>query len=105
MGETQGQAFGRPGLEPRWTRSRKQGLGTAYNSSSRVWFTLSHGIVTEVYSPTIDSPQVRDLQFLITDGETFFHEEKRDLDSRLEYLDEGSLGYRLTNGDRAGRYR
>jgi len=99
------EAFGRPGLEPRWTRSRKQGLGTAYNSASRLWFTLSHGVLTEVYAPTIDAPQVRDLQFLITDGATFFHEEKRDLDSRLEYLDEDCLGYRLTNSDPAGRYR
>lgn len=39
---------------------------------------LAEGIVTELYYPTIDRPQIRDLQFLVTDGKTFFHEEKRD---------------------------
>ena len=68
-----GAAFGRPGIPPRWTSSAKEGVGTAYATASRVWFTLSHGILNEIYYPTIDRPQVRDMQFLITDGETFFH--------------------------------
>jgi hypothetical protein len=37
-------AFGAPGIEPRWTSSAKEGLGTAYHTSCRLWFTLSHGI-------------------------------------------------------------
>jgi hypothetical protein len=40
-------AFGAPGIEPRWTSSAKTGIGTAYHTSSRVWFTISHGIVNE----------------------------------------------------------
>jgi len=98
-------AFGRPGLPPRWTSSSKEGVGTAYNTSSRIWFTLSHGILNEVYFPTADSPQTRDLQYLITDGESFFHEEKRDLESALEYMDPHALGYRITNKDPEGRYK
>lgn len=54
-------AFGRPGMEPRWTQGSKQGVGTAYSADSRVWFTIWNGCVTEVYYPTIDKPQVRDL--------------------------------------------
>ena len=68
-------AFGAPGIEPRWTSSAKNGIGTAYSSSSRIWFTLSHGIVNEIYFPHVDTPNTRDLQVLITDGETFCHEE------------------------------
>ena len=99
------EAFGRPGLVPRWTSSTKEGIGTAYHTASRVWFTLSHGIVNEVYFPTVDQPQVRDLEYLVTDGETFFHEEKRDLDTEIEYLNDHALGYRITNSDPQGRYR
>ena len=33
------------------------------------------------------------------------HEEKRDLDHRIEYLDRNCLFYRLTNSERTGRYR
>jgi len=98
-------APGAPGIQPRWTSSAKDGIGTAYHTSSRLWFTLSHGIVNEIYYPHVDIPNTRDLQFLITDGETFCHEEKRDLDHLTEYPEHGALLYRLTNSDRKGRYR
>lgn len=65
------EAFGSPGIPPKWTSSSKEGVGTAYSTSSLVWFTLSHGILNEIYYPTIDRPQIRDLEFLITDGESF----------------------------------
>ena len=44
-------AFGGPGIEPRWASSAKEGVGTAYHTSCRLWFTLSHGIVNEIYYP------------------------------------------------------
>src|ERR1700759_655359 len=98
-------AFGLPGAEPRWTQSTKEGIGTAYHSSCRMWFTLSHGIINEIYYPHVDQPNTRDFQLLITDGETFFHEERRDLDHELQYPEKGTLLYRIINSDRAGRYR
>jgi len=47
---------------------------------------LQHGVLNEVYHPTIDRAQVRDMEFLVTDGETFVHEEKRDLQTTFEYI-------------------
>jgi glucoamylase len=102
---TTGPAFGQPGISPTWTTSNKDGIGTAYATSSRVWFTLAQGIITEIYYPTIDRPQVRDAQFLVTDGESFFHEEKRDLTSDVVRLEAQTLGYHVTSSDPAGRYR
>jgi glucoamylase len=102
--EQQGHAFGAPGLEPRWTSSVKDAVGTAYSASSRVWFTCSHGVLNEIYHPTIDSAQVRDMEFLVTDGQTFAHEEKRDLLTTFEYIDPEALGVRYTNRDPDGRY-
>ena len=102
--EQQGEAFGAPGLPPRWTSAVKDAIGTAYSASSRVWFTCSHGIVNEMYHPTIDRPQVRDFEFLVTDGETFAHEEKRDLITTFEYIDPEALGVRYVNRDPDGRY-
>jgi glucoamylase len=55
--------------------------------------------LSEVYFPTVDSPQVRDLGYLVTDGESFLHEEKRDLETRLDYLDDHALSYHLINTD------
>lgn len=98
-------AFGAPGIQPRWTSSAKEGIGTAYDSSSLLWFTLSHGIVNEIYYPHVDTPNTRDLQLLITDGESFCHEERRDLLHRIEYPEPDALLYRITNTDRESRYR
>ncbi|MFP5276789.1 MAG: glycoside hydrolase family 15 protein [Acidobacteriota bacterium] len=102
--EQQGEAFGSPGLIPRWTSSVKDAVGTAYSASSRIWFTSSHGILNEIYHPTIDRAQVRDMEFLVTDEETFVHEEKRQLVSSFEYIDGESLGVRYVNRDPEGRY-
>jgi glucoamylase len=97
-------AFGQPGMRPRWTHGGKDGVGTAYAASSLIWFTFWKGIITEVYYPTVDRPQLRDIQYLITDGTSFFHEEKRHLNSKFERLSNHSLGYRTTNSDPEGRY-
>jgi len=105
MPSPQRPAFGAPGIEPRWTRSDKSAVGTAYFAGSRLWFTLAAGIVSEIYYPTIDTPQIRDLQYLITDGETFFHDERRDTTWKLEQLSEHSLGFRLTNTNEQHGYR
>jgi glucoamylase len=98
------KAFGHPGIEPRWTHGGKDGVGTAYSASSRIWFTFWNGILTEAYYPTVDKPQLRDLQYLVTDGKTFFHEEKRHLQSKSERLSDHTLGYRCANSDPDGRY-
>jgi glucoamylase len=99
------EAFGKPGIEPRWTQGSKDGVGTAYSSTSRVWFTLWNGVVTEVYYPTIDRPQVRDLQYLVTDQESFFHEEKRHLRTQTKRISDHALAYEITNSDPDGKYR
>src|SRR5437899_11003668 len=99
------EAFGRPGIDPRWMYAYKEGVGTAYAASSRIWFTVLKGIVTEVYYPTVDRPQIRDLQYLITDGRSFFHDERRHLECTSEYIDDRSLGVRVTSVDPEQRYR
>ncbi|HUC83647.1 MAG TPA: glycoside hydrolase family 15 protein, partial [Candidatus Acidoferrales bacterium] len=99
------EAFGAPGMEPRWASSAKEGVGTAYHTSCRLWFTISHGIINEIYYPRVDQPNTRDFQFLITDNETFCDEEKRDLDHRIEYPEHDCPLYRLTSSDSLGRYR
>ena len=45
------RAPGGPGIEPRWTHGAKVAVGTAYSTSSRVWYTLDAGCVTEVFYP------------------------------------------------------
>jgi glucoamylase len=98
-------APGWPGIPPRWTSSAKSGVGTSLTRTSRVWFTLSHGIVNEVYYPRLDQACTRDMGLIVTDGRDFFSEEKRHTKHEVSYLADGVPAYRLVNTCAQGRYR
>ncbi|HEX6255417.1 MAG TPA: hypothetical protein VFZ70_06360, partial [Euzebyales bacterium] len=66
-----GVAPGAPGDPPSWTEADKDGFATAESLKSRVWHTLDDGRLTEVYFPDLGTPSVRDLQFIVSDGESF----------------------------------
>lgn len=104
MGE-QVHALGWPGSPARWTSSAKSGVGTSLTPASRVWFTLSHGIVNEVYYPRLDQACTRDLGLIVTAGDGFFSEEKRHAASRVSYPADGVPLYQLTNTCVEGRYQ
>ncbi len=98
-------APGWPGSEPRWTSSAKSGLGASLSPTSRVWFTISHGIFNEIYYPRLDLACTRDMGLIITDGRDYFSEEKRHAASSVSYLSEGVPAYSIVNTCKQGRYR
>jgi glucoamylase len=98
-------APGWPGIPPRWTSSAKTGIGTALNRSSRVWFTLSHGILNEIYFPRVDMACTRDMGLIVTDGTGFFSEEKRECKFDVAPIEPGVPAFRLINTEIAGKYR
>jgi len=98
-------APGWPGIEPRWTSSAKTGIGTALNLHSRVWFTLSHGILNEIYFPRVDQACTRDFGLLVTDGHCWFSEEKRHCTFENLLIEPGVPVYELKNSATDGRYR
>ncbi|MCC6715849.1 MAG: glycosyl hydrolase [Gammaproteobacteria bacterium] len=75
-GEGAGRAPGSPGIAPTWTSSAKDLVGSSLGPA-RLWFTIGFGIVNEVYYPRIDTPQIRDLGFIVADGAGFWCEVKR----------------------------
>ncbi|GAC1648903.1 MAG: glucan 1,4-alpha-glucosidase [Herpetosiphon sp.] len=103
--QTEQLSPGAPGISPRWTSSAKQGVGTALTPTSQVWFTLSHGILNEIYYPRVDLACTRDMGLVVTDDHGFFSEEKRDTRSTVEYIGAGVPAYRVTNTHNGGRYR
>lgn len=98
-------APGGPGISARWTSSAKIGVGTGINHACNLWFTLSHGIVNEVYWPRIDVANTRDMGLIVTDGRAFFSEEKRDADHDYETLGDGIPAYHLINTCKHQHYR
>ena len=82
-------APGAPGIPARWTSSAKSGVGTALTAQSRVWYTISHGILNEIYYPRVDYACTRDFGFIVTNGRDYFSEEKRHTRSTIWPIEDG----------------
>lgn len=105
--------------EGHWSSGIKQFFGTAYEAYdsrgeyssasstaplSKVWFTGAHGILTETYWPSIDRAQVRDSQFLVSDGKSFLFEERRDAITDVQWVRPGVPVYIIRNKDPKNRF-
>jgi GH15 family glucan-1,4-alpha-glucosidase len=104
------------GDEVNWLYEPRGGYGY-------VWFTLQDGRLSEVYYPRIDTPSVRNLDFVVTDGQSFAVR-AQDASTSLTRLvnpdhgrreehhgwrkdgdDPNSLTYQIVNTDTANRWR
>jgi glucoamylase len=100
-----GAAPGAPGTASDWVPGDKDGFGTARGTASKVWYTLSRGTLNEVFYPRIDTPSLRESQFVVTDGSTFTDREDRDSTHQVQLLSSNSLTYRLVNTAKSGNWR
>ncbi len=64
-------APGSPGSPSYFDLARKDCVGTARNTGSKVWFTVADGALSDVYWPTVDATNVHTLQYAVTDGRSF----------------------------------
>jgi glucoamylase len=105
MAATPTFAPGAPGIPARWTSSAKSGVGTALSPACPIWFTISHGILNEVYYPSLDSACTRDLGLVVTGPGGYFSEEKRDAEHSIDPFEDGVPAYRSVNTAADGTYR
>jgi glucoamylase len=103
-------APGGPGIDARWTSAAKSGVGCSLRNASPVWFTLSHGIIDEVYYGRLDWACTRDMGLLVSDGRPvgdgrdWLFEEKRQARHEVKTLATGVPAYVFTNTDPDGRF-
>jgi glucoamylase len=95
-------APGAPGHDAHWMSAAKNAFGTANSIASKVWFTLNDGVMTEVYYPTLDVPNVQMLQLVIVDGDV--RTEFEDTTHRIEMIDAKAPVFRQINTSRDGYY-
>jgi len=72
-------APGAPGAPSYFDLARKDCVGTAAGTGSKVWYTVADGVLSDVYEPTIDNTNVSTLQYVVTDGSTFTDLQTRDM--------------------------
>ncbi len=94
-----------PGALSYFDLARKDCVGTARNTTSKVWFTLADGVLSDVYYPTIDNTNVQTLQYIVTDGSTFTDLQTRDTTYTVQLLDSRALDCRVTTTASSGKYR
>jgi glucoamylase len=74
-----GVAPGGPGAESYFDLARKDCVGTATGTRSKVWYTVAGGVLSDTYEPTIDNTNVSTLQYVVTDGSSFTDLQTRDM--------------------------
>ncbi|MDQ6712283.1 MAG: glycoside hydrolase family 15 protein, partial [Candidatus Dormibacteraeota bacterium] len=94
-----------PGNLAHFDLARKDCLGTARNTTSKVWFTVANGVLSDVYYPTADNTNVETLQLVVTDGHSFTDLQTRDMTYTLQARDARSLDCRVVTTAKSGRYR
>ncbi len=96
-------APGAPGHHAHWLSAAKNGFGTSNTLTSKVWFTLHGGVMTEAFYPRLDVPNTQTLQFVVV-SESTTETEIDDMTHRLEVLDSRALSFRQINSNRIGSY-
>jgi len=94
-----------PGSLSHFDLARKDCVGTARNTTSKVWYTVANGVLSDVYYPTVDNTNVETLQYVVTDGSTFTDLQTRDMTSTARALDTSGMVCEVTSTPKNGRYR
>ena len=97
-------APGGPGALSHFDLARKDCLGTADNTTSKIWYTVAGGVLSDVYYPTIDNTNVETLQYIVTDGSTFTDLQSRDMSYTVQALDPGGMECQVTATAKSGAY-
>ena len=94
-----------PGALSHFDLARKDCVGTARNTTSKVWFTVANGVLSDVYFPTNDNTNVETLQYLVSDGSSFTDLQTRDTTYTVQATDDRALTCRVTTTAKSGRYK
>lgn len=98
-----GQAVLAQDKDAHWATAAKNGFGTSTTLTSKVWFTLADGVMTEVFYPTLDLPNVQSLEVHVEVGERT-ENEITDTIHRLEIPNPAALTFRQINTAKSGAY-
>src|SRR6202012_4945950 len=100
-----GGAPGGPGTQSYLDTSRKDCFGTARNTASKAWYTVADGVLSDVYSPTIENSNDATLQYIVTDGKSFTALQQRDMTYTVISPDPSGMVCEVTSTDAAHGFK
>jgi hypothetical protein len=92
-------APGGPGAQAYLDLARKDCFGTAPKTTSKVWFTVADGVLSDTFSPTIENSNVNTLQYIVTDGRSFTDLQQRDMTYTVSAPDRSGMVCQVTSRD------
>lgn len=92
-------APGGPGAQSYLDLARKDCFGTARNTTSKVWFTVADGVLSDTFSPSIQNSNVNTLQYIVTDGRSFADLQQRDMTYTVSSPDRSGMVCQITSRD------
>ncbi len=104
-GPAAGAAPGGPGAQSYMDTSRKDCFGTATRTASKVWYTVADGVLSDVYSPTIENSDDGTLQYIVTDGSSFTALQQRDMTYTVSSPDPSAMVCEVTSTDAAHGFK
>jgi glucoamylase len=100
-----GTAPSGPGAQSYLDTSRKDCFGTAENTVSKAWYTVADGVLSDVYSPTIENSDDATLQYIVTDGRSFTALQQRDMTYTVSSPDPSGMVCQVTSTDAAHGFK
>ena len=85
--------------------ARKDCFGTAAATGSKAWYTVADGVLSDVYSPTIENSDNATLQYIVTDGRSFTALQQRDMTYTVSSPDPSGMVCEVTSTDAAHGFR
>src|SRR5581483_73096 len=100
-----GSAPGGPGSQSYLDTARKDCFGTATGAGSKVWYTVADGVLSDVYSPTIENSDDGTLAYIVTDGTSFADLQQRDMSYTVSSPDRSGMVCEVTSTDTRHGFR
>ena len=98
-------APGAPGSMSYFDLARKDCVGTAAGTASKVWYTVAGGVLSDTYEPAIDNTNVSTLQYIVTDGSSFTDLQTRDMTYTVQPLDRTGMSCQVIATNAGHHYR
>ena len=98
-------APGGPGAQSYLDLARKDCFGTARNTTSKAWYSVADGVLSDTFSPTIENSNVSTVQYVVTDGNSFADMQQRDMTYKVSSPDPSGMVCEVTSTDAAHHFK
>ena len=98
-------APGGPGAQSYLDLARKDCFGTARNTTSKAWYSVADGVLSDTFSPTIEQSNVSTVQYIVTDGHSFSDLQQRNMTYRVSSPDPSGMVCEITSTDDAHHFK